>query len=202
MSAVGESGRATDDISAGDATRRRHWVRAAGTIGGVGLLAAAYPFVASLSPSEKAKAQGGPVITDIASLLPGTLVTVAWRGKPVWLMRRTPSMVSALLRPDSALADPMSKRSEQPQPCSNATRSLRPDVFVAVAVCTHLGCTPILQLDNAALNAELGAPGGFLCPCHGSRFDLAGRVVKNVPAPINLEIPVYSFLSPTSVQIG
>ncbi|MBC7437845.1 MAG: ubiquinol-cytochrome c reductase iron-sulfur subunit [Bdellovibrionales bacterium] len=202
MSADGISEGAIDGISATEATRRRHWVQAAGTMGGVGLLAAAYPFVASLSPSEKAKAQGGPVIADIAALLPGTLMTVAWRGKPVWLMRRTPSMVSALLKPDAALVDPMSKRSEQPVACSNATRSLRADVFVAVAVCTHLGCTPILQLNNAALNAELDAPGGFLCPCHGSRFDLAGRVVKNVPAPINLEIPVHSFLSPTSVQIG
>lgn len=142
------------------------------------------------------------MIADIATLLPGTLVTVAWRGKPVWLMRRTPDMVTALLRPDAALVDPLSKRSEQPVACRNATRSLRADVFVAVAVCTHLGCTPILRLNDSALNAELDAPGGFLCPCHGSRFDLAGRVVKNVPAPINLDIPDYSFVSPTSVQIG
>ncbi|MBC7480444.1 MAG: ubiquinol-cytochrome c reductase iron-sulfur subunit [Rhizobacter sp.] len=202
MSADGRTEGAIDDVSSAVAARRRHWVQAVGTMGGVGVLVAAYPFVTSLSPSEKAKAQGGPVIADIATLLPGTLMTVAWRGKPVWLMRRTPGMVSALLKPDAALVDPMSKRSEQPAACSNATRSLRADVFVAVAVCTHLGCTPILQLNNATLNAELDAPGGFLCPCHGSRFDLAGRVVKNVPAPINLEIPVHGFLSPTSVQIG
>lgn len=139
---------------------------------------------------------------DIATLLPSNLMTVAWRGKPVWLMRRSPEMVSALLRPDAALVDPLSNRSEQPASCRNDTRSLRPDIFVAVAVCTHLGCTPILRLDDASLNAELNAPGGFFCPCHGSRFDLAGRVVKNVPAPTNLDIPEYSFVSPTSVRIG
>lgn len=139
---------------------------------------------------------------DLSRLQPGELRTIEWRGKPVWLMRRSDEMVRALRAVDPALADPLSKRSIQPASCLNATRSQRPEFFVAIGVCTHLGCTPGLRFDDAALNAELHAPGGFLCPCHGSRFDLAGRVVKNVPAPINLEIPDYRFTSPTTVRIG
>jgi ubiquinol-cytochrome c reductase iron-sulfur subunit len=127
---------------------------------------------------------------------------VAWRGKPVWLMHRTAEMVQALQRSDPALVDPLSRRSMQPASCVNATRSERPEFFVAVGVCTRLGCSPVLRLDDPALNAELHAPGGFYCPCHGSRFDLAGRVVKNVPAPTNLEIPDYRFTGTSTVQIG
>ena len=126
----------------------------------------------------------------------------AWRGKPIWLMRRSEEMVRALMRPDPVLVDPLSKKSEQPSNCANPTRSMRPDIFVAIGLCTHLGCIPILHFDNADLNAELHAPGGFICPCHGSRFDLAGRVVKNMPAPTNLEIPDYRFTSATNLVIG
>jgi ubiquinol-cytochrome c reductase iron-sulfur subunit len=142
------------------------------------------------------------VQVDIAGLAPGELRTVAWRGKPVWLLRRSEDMVRALQRPDANLVDPLSKRSTQPADCTNATRSIKPELFVALGVCTHLGCSPKLRFDDPALNAELNAPGGFYCPCHGSRFDLAGRVVKNVPAPTNLEVPDYHFTSPTSLQIG
>jgi len=182
---------------------RRDWLRrAVGAVGGVGLLATAWPFVDSLEPSERAKALGGPVVVDVSSLAPAGITTVAWRGRPVWVMRRTPAMIQALEQPDPALADPLSRRSEQPPSCVNATRSERPDLFVAVGVCTHLGCTPVLHLDDDALNAELHAPGGFRCPCHGSVFDLAGRVVKNVPAPINLEIPDYRFTAASTLQIG
>jgi ubiquinol-cytochrome c reductase iron-sulfur subunit len=202
MNIVGELIHEIDEGHVPDAIRRRRWLQATGAMGGVGLLAAAYPFVASLAPSELAKSRGGPVTVDFAALVPSNLLTVAWRGKPVWIMRRSPEMVGALLRPDAALSDPLSRRSEQPASCQNATRSERPDIFVAVGVCTHLGCSPTLRLDDAALNAELDAPGGFFCPCHGSRFDLAGRVVKNVPAPTNLEIPDYTFVSATSVRIG
>jgi ubiquinol-cytochrome c reductase iron-sulfur subunit len=191
-----------DANSLSDARRRDLLVKATAVTGGVGVLAAAYPFVASLAPSERAKAEGGPVDADISDLAPGQLRTVAWRGKPVWLMRRTDEMVRALQRPDPELADPLSKHSEQPADCLNPTRSIRPEVFVAVGVCTHLGCSPVLHLHNAALSERLHAPGGFLCPCHGSVFDLAGRVIKNVPAPINLEIPVYRFTSPSAVKIG
>jgi ubiquinol-cytochrome c reductase iron-sulfur subunit len=185
-----------------DARRRDMLLAATGILGGVGILATAYPFVASLQPSELARAMGGPVVVDIGTLAPGKLRTVAWRGKPVWLMRRTDEMVHALQQSNPNLLDPLSKRSEQPASCANPTRSERPEVFVAVGVCTHLGCIPSLLLGDKALNAELHAPGGFLCPCHGSRFDLAGRVVKNVPAPINLDIPDYHFSGASTLQIG
>lgn len=187
----------------GPGSTRRQWlVAATGIVGGVGLLATAWPLVDSMEPSARALAVGGPVTVDVSDLAPGHLRTVSWRGKPVWLMRRTDAMVRALEQPNPVLADPGSKRSEQPASCANATRSLHPDLFVVIGVCTHLGCSPVLRLDDAALNAELHAPGGFFCPCHGSRFDLAGRVVKNVPAPTNLEVPEYRFLSDTSLQIG
>ena len=185
-----------------DAERRKLLLIATSVVGGAGLLTVAYPFVASLEPSALARAQGGPVQADISTLAVGELRTVAWRGKPVWLMRRSDEMIRALQQPNSDLADPLSKRSEQPASCVNATRSERPDILVAVGVCTHLGCTPILRLDDKALNAELHAPGGFYCPCHGSRFDLACRVVKNVPAPTNLVIPDYKFLGDSTVEIG
>lgn len=183
--------------------QRRQWLLAAtGVTGGGGLAATAWPFIASLEPSERAKAQGGPVEIDVGNLAPARLHTVAWRGRPVWLLRRTPAMVQALERTDAELADPLSRRSQQPAACANPTRSLRPDLFVAVGVCTHLGCSPTLRLDDAALAARLQSPGGFLCPCHGSVFDLAGRVVKNVPAPLNLEVPEHRFTGPSMLRIG
>ncbi|HRO57992.1 MAG TPA: ubiquinol-cytochrome c reductase iron-sulfur subunit [Burkholderiaceae bacterium] len=182
---------------------RRQVLRiATGAIGGVGLAAVAWPLIDSMEPSARARAAGGPVDVDISSLAPGELRTVSWRGKPVWVMRRNAAMVAALERSNPGLADPMSKRSEQPASCANATRSEHPDVFVAIGVCTHLGCSPQLRLDDAALNAEVHGPGGFFCPCHGSRFDLAGRVVRNVPAPTNLSIPDYRFTSESTVRIG
>ena len=202
MNTINEIIHEIDDGTLPDTSRRKALVVVTGVMGGIGLLAAAGPFVASLRPSERSLALGGPVLADVSALGAGQLQTVAWGGKPVWLMRRSEPMVRALQQNDSALADPLSMRSDQPRSCVNATRSLRPDLFVAVGVCTHLGCTPILRLDDSALNAELHAPGGFQCPCHGSRFDLAGRVVKNVPAPTNLEIPDYQFKSPSKLQIG
>lgn len=197
--------RIVHEIDAGtlpDGRRRQLLLAATRIVGGVGLLTAAYPFVASLEPSARDRARGGPVGGDFSGLSPGELRTVEWRGKPIWLLRRSDEMVRALQQPDPALADPLSRRSQQPASCVNATRSERPEYFVAIGLCTHLGCTPALRLDDEALNAELHAPGGFLCPCHGSRFDLAGRVVRNVPAPINLEIPDYRFTSSTTIRIG
>lgn len=185
-----------------DLRRRELLLVATGVMGGVGVVATSVPFIASLAPSEAALAAGGPVEVDIGTLAPGEIRTVEWRGKPVWLMRRTDEMVRALQASGGDLADPLSKRSNQPASCRNASRSERPDLFVAVGVCTHLGCSPRLELNNAALNAELHAPGGFFCPCHGSRFDLAGRVVRNVPAPTNLDIPDYRFTSATGLRIG
>lgn len=202
MSTIGEIVHEIDFGAVPDHRRRRILLTATQIVGGVGLLAAAYPFVASLEPSARDRARGGPVSGDLAGLAPGELRTVAWRGKPIWLLRRSDEMVRALLEPNPALVDPLSRRSEQPVYCTNATRSERPEYFVAIGICTHLGCTPTLRRDDEALNAELHAPGGFLCPCHGSRFDLAGRVVKNVPAPTNLEVPNYRFTSSTTVQIG
>ena len=193
------------EIDAGtmpDADRRRILLTATRIVGGVGLAAAAYPFVASLEPSARDRARGGPVTGDLAGLAPGELRTVAWRGRPVWMLRRSEEMVRALLQPNPVLADPRSRRSGQPASCANPTRSERPEYFVAIGICTHLGCTPALRLDDESLNAELHAPGGFLCPCHGSRFDLAGRVVTNVPAPTNLDVPDYRFTSATTVRIG
>lgn len=202
MRTVTELIHAIDEGTLPDADRRSLLVTTTGIVAGAGLLAAAYPFAASLAPSEAARAQGGPVLVDISTLATGELRTVAWRGKPVWLMRRSEEMVRALQQPNPALADPQSSRSEQPKSCANATRSERPEILVAVGVCTHLGCSPTLRLDDSALNAELHAPGGFFCPCHGSRFDLAGRVVKNVPAPTNLDIPAYRFIDADRLQIG
>jgi len=182
--------------------QRRIALATTGALAVVGLVALACPFAASLAPSAKARAEGGPIDVDISTLAEGELRTVAWRGRPTWFMRRSDAMVRALERVNPDLADPLSLRSEQPPSCVNATRSVRPEIFVATGVCTHLGCIPILRLDDPQLNAELNAPGGFRCPCHGSRFDLAGRVVKNVPAPINLEIPEYTFASASIVHVG
>lgn len=202
MTTINEFIHEIDEGRVPDATRRHILLVATGVMGGVGLVTASVPFVESLQPSALARARGGPVDVDVSTLTPGALQVVEWRGKPVWLMRRTDEMVRALQAPNAALADPASRRSEQPASCVNATRSERPDLFVAVGVCTHLGCSPTLRLDDPSLNAELHAPGGFFCPCHGSRFDLAGRVVKNVPAPTNLDIPDYRFTSATTLKIG
>lgn len=188
--------------SAADRRRRELLAAAAGLVGAAGLLATAVPFVESLEPSEAARARGAPVEVDVGALAAGELRTVEWRGKPVWLMRRSDAMVRALLAGNTALADAASRRSQQPPACANATRSLRPDLFVALGLCTHLGCTPTLRLDDEGLAAELHAPGGFVCPCHGSRFDLAGRVLKNMPAPTNLEIPEHSLTRDRLVTIG
>lgn len=183
--------------------RRRQWLlHTAQALAGVGALAAAAPFVASLEPSQRARAEGGPVVASWAALQPGELQTIAWRGRPVWLLRRSPAMIAALAEPNPQLADAASLRSEQPADCRNGGRSLTPELFVAVGICTHLGCSPTLQLGDAQFDASIHSVGGFLCPCHGSRFDLAGRVVRNVPAPTNLEVPPYVLQDGQRVLIG
>ena len=181
---------------------RRFWLASASLVGGAGVAAAAVPFVASLAPSERARAMGAAVEVDLSGLQPGELKTIEWRGKPVFVLRRSPAMLTALARHDELLADPASRRSEQPDNARNTTRSLRPEIAVIEAVCTHLGCIPTFRPTAGA--ADIGAdwPGGFFCPCHGSKFDFAGRVFKNVPAPTNLPVPPSRFVADTQLVIG
>lgn len=183
--------------------QRRTWLIATGAAGGAAALATAVPFVASFAPSERAKALGAAVEVDIADLAPGEMKTVEWRGKPVWLVRRTAPMLAALQGQEDSLADPQSARNQQPAYARNATRSMRPEVFVAVGICTHLGCSPS-SVPAGSTNPSVGGDwrGGFFCPCHGSTFDGAGRVFKNKPAPTNLEVPPHRYLSDARILIG
>ena len=181
---------------------RRLWMTATGAAGAVGLIASAVPFVASLAPSERVRALGAPVEVDLQSIEPGEIRTVEWRGKPVFVLRRTPAMLDALGRYDDLLADPMSHRSIQPSASRNAARSLRIELVVLEAVCTHLGCIPSFRPMPGSPDIGASWPGGFYCPCHGSKFDLAGRVFKNVPAPTNLTVPPYQFASDSTLVIG
>jgi ubiquinol-cytochrome c reductase iron-sulfur subunit len=181
---------------------RRNLVVATSVVGGAAGLAAAVPFVASMWPSERAKAAGAPVETDISRLAPGELAVIEWRGKPVWILRRTKEMIASLTSVEPRLTDPASKSSEQPKYATNEHRSAKPEVMVMEGVCTHLGCSP--QLKNAEAKAEMGGDwlGGFYCPCHGSKFDFAGRVFRGAPAPTNLRVPPHTFLSDTTLLIG
>lgn len=181
---------------------RRRLLVATCVAGGAATAAVAWPFLASMQPSERAKALGAPVEADIAALEPGQQMIVEWQGKPVWIVRRTKEMLATLSKDRSVLADPDSKRSEQPDFARNETRSLKPEVMVMVGICTHLGCSPTAKF--APNDPSMGAnwPGGFLCPCHGSKFDLAGRVYANMPAPDNLPVPKYKYLSDTKLLIG
>jgi ubiquinol-cytochrome c reductase iron-sulfur subunit len=185
-----------------DNEKRRFLTKAASVAGAVGAGFLAVPFVTSMQPSAKAEALGAPVEVDIEKLEPGQRVVVLWRGKPVWVVRRTPEVLAELPSLDAVVADPGSDQSEQPLSAKNESRAIRPEVFVAVGVCTHLGCSPTYRPDIAP--ADLGADwkGGFFCPCHGSKFDMAGRVYKGVPAPVNLEIPPYHFATETRIVIG
>ncbi|WPC65810.1 ubiquinol-cytochrome c reductase iron-sulfur subunit [Rhodoferax ferrireducens] len=185
---------------------KRTWLIATSCAGAVGGIAAVVPFVSSFQPSEKAKAAGAAVEADISALKPGEKMTVEWRGKPVWILRRTPEQLAALSTLDPQLADPKSERKpaeQAPAYARNATRSIKPEYFVAVGICTHLGCSPS---DKFQTGAQPSLPddwqGGFFCPCHGSTFDLAGRVFKNKPAPDNLEVPPHVYLSDTRLLIG
>lgn len=181
----------SNDDALPDPSRRKVLQQVTSAAGGLTLAAAAYPFLASLAPSERARAQGGPVEVDLAPVTPGELATFEWRGKPVWVLRRTPDMLARLQAVRAELTDPDSGvESQQPQYARNAARSLRPEVFVTVALCTHLGCIPSYRPEPGSL--QPGWPGGFYCPCHGSRFDLAGRVFRGSPAPTNLVVPRYS----------
>jgi ubiquinol-cytochrome c reductase iron-sulfur subunit len=184
---------------------KRTWLITTSCAGAVGGVAVAVPFVSTFAPSERAKAAGAPVEVDIGGLKPGEKVTVEWRGKPVWIVRRTDEQLKALEGLDGELADPESQRKAYPTPeyAMNRHRSIKPEYFVAVGICSHLGCSPS---DKFATGAQPSLPddwqGGFLCPCHGSTFDMAGRVFKNKPAPDNLEVPPHMYLSDSRLLIG
>lgn len=185
-----------------DSPARRQWMMATVGVGGALALTAIVPFVSSLTPSERALAAGAPVEVDISKLAPGEMMVVEWRGKPVWLLNRTPEMMAALKKAEPMLADPASQEPQQPAYAMNESRSRKPELLVAVGICTHLGCSPSAAFTPG--DPVLGAdwPGGFLCPCHGSTFDFAGRVFKNKPAPTNLEVPPHQYLSETRLIIG
>ncbi|WP_300450935.1 ubiquinol-cytochrome c reductase iron-sulfur subunit [Accumulibacter sp.] len=182
---------------------RRRLVVATAAIGGVGALAAVVPFISSMLPSERAKAAGAPVEVDLGNLEPGQMMTVEWRGKPVWIINRSPSMLESLSKLDEAVADPKSEKPMQPAYCKNEARSIKPEIMVVVGICTHLGCSPSAKFKKGSEEGMEGAwLGGFLCPCHGSTFDFAGRVFKNKPAPDNLEVPPHMYLSDKRILIG
>jgi ubiquinol-cytochrome c reductase iron-sulfur subunit len=185
-----------------DRGRRQLLTAATSLTGAVGVAFAAAPFLASWKPSARAKALGAPVEIDISKLEPGAMLKIEWRGKPVWVVRRTPEMIGRLDAIDNLLADPASDQSKQPDYAKNAARAVNPEYFVVLGVCTHLGCAPMSRFDPG--DAELGAdwPGGFYCPCHGSKFDLSGRVYRGVPAPTNLEVPPYTFADAGRIVIG
>lgn len=184
-----------------DPKMRRNLVIGGCAVAGIAGATAIVPFVGSMFPSERAKAAGAPVEYDISQIEPGQLVTIEYRGAPHWVVRRTPEMIAQLAKNDTLLADPMSASSVQPETAKNTNRSIKPDVFVVKGVCTHLGCSPTMRKEIGP--ADLGAdwPGGFFCPCHQSKFDMAGRVFKGMPAPKNLEVTAYRFSDDKTIVI-
>jgi ubiquinol-cytochrome c reductase iron-sulfur subunit len=185
-----------------DKGKRRFLIGATGFVGGIGGVAAATPFVMSFFPSERAKAAGAPIEVDIGKIEPGQKLDVEWRGKVVWLINRTKPMLESLPKQDKKLADPNSEEPQQPAYCKNEHRSIKDAMFIAVGICTHLGCSPTYRPDVAP--GDLGPDwlGGFFCPCHQSKFDLAGRVYSGVPAPTNLVVPPHKYLSNTTIVLG
>jgi ubiquinol-cytochrome c reductase iron-sulfur subunit len=187
-----------------DQRKRRFLLAATGVAGGVAGAATAVPFVASMLPSERAKAAGAPVEADIGQLAPGEMTRVEWRGKPVWIVRRTREMLETVKQSDEKVADPRSDRNKEltPEYARNEFRSIKPEYLVVVGICSHLGCSPVDKFKAQAEPFEGDWKGGFYCPCHGSLFDLAGRVYKNKPAPDNLTVPPHKYLSDTKLLIG
>lgn len=182
---------------------RRHFLTVATSVtGAVGLGFAAAPFVVSFRPSARAQALGAPVEVDIGKLEPGAMLRVSWRGQAVWILRRTDAMLAALDSRPAQLADPESLKSDQPEYARNNARAIRPEFLVVIGNCTHLGCAPIERFDVAPEDLGPDWLGGFYCPCHGSRFDLAGRVYANMPAPTNLPIPPYRFVTDSLIVVG
>ena len=182
--------------------RRRFLILATSGAGGVAALGVATPFVASFFPSEKAKAAGAAVEIDVSKIESGQMMTAEWQGKPIWVVNRTAQQLKDLKALDGAVSDPKSEVEQQPDNCKNETRSIKPNIFVAIGICTHLGCSPTYRPDVAPADLGSAWKGGFFCPCHGSKFDMAGRVYKGVPAPTNLVVPPYKYLSDTTVLVG
>ncbi len=193
-----------DKIQA-DRGRRRLLIGVTSAVGSVGMGALATPFVLSMLPSARAKAAGAPVEADISKLEPGMMITQEWRGQPVWIINRTPAMMVQLAKNTHLLSDPESNKSEQPEPCKNMARAMpgHDNILVVVGICTHLGCSPTEKL-KAGNEGGMGPdwPGGFLCPCHGSKYDLSARVFKDMPAPLNMRIPPYTYLDDQRLLIG
>ncbi len=185
-----------------DLKKRRMLTAATSVVGAIGTGFVAYPFLAAWAPSAKAKAAGAPVEADISKLEPGQMMTVKWRGKPVWIVRRSAENLSDLPELNSRLTDPAASMPQQPEYCQSEHRSIKPEYFVAVGICTHLGCSPLFHPHSQPEPFDPDWKGGFYCPCHGSRFDLAGRVFSGVPAPTNLVIPKHMYLSDTVILVG
>ena len=184
-------------------TGRRHFLTVATVAtGAVGAAFVAVPFLASWRPSARAKAMGAPVEVDISKLEPGAIVKVEWRGKAIFVVNRTPQMLAQIEGVDAQLRDPGSDESEQPEFAKNPARAMKPEYLVLVGVCTHLGCAPLDKFAQGDVTVAADWPGGFFCPCHGSKFDMSGRVFKDVPAPTNLPVPPYRFVSDTRILIG
>ena len=183
--------------------RRRLFLTAAATaVTGVGAAYVAVPFIASMNPSDRAKAAGAPVEVDISKLELGQLIRVEWRGRPVWVLKRSEQSLAEIAEMTDILRDPDSNESEQPESCKNVGRSIKPEVFLAVGICTHLGCSPTYRPEVAPDDLGPAWKGGFFCPCHGSLFDLSGRVYAGVPAPLNLVVPPHEYVTETKILIG
>jgi len=186
-----------------DKGRRRFLTAATTVVGGVGTAYVIAPFVLSMQPSAKTQAAGAPVEADVSKLEPGQMMTVEWRGKPVWVIRRSERMLEDLPGNDDKLRDPQSKvESQHPAYAQNEHRSIKPEYLVLIGSCTHLGCSPTYRPELAPADISPDWKGGFLCPCHGSKFDMAGRVFQGVPAPTNLEVPKYKYLSENVLLVG
>jgi ubiquinol-cytochrome c reductase iron-sulfur subunit len=181
---------------------KRGFLVATSVVGGVAAVGTAVPFAASMMPSERAKALGAPVEVDVSKLGPGEMMRVEWRGKPVWVLRRTKEMLASIDESDPRVTDPNLEVDQQPEYAKNETRSIKPDLLVLEGVCTHLGCSP--QFKPKEMSPDMGTDwvGGFYCPCHGSKFDFAGRVYKGAPAPTNLRVPPHMYLADTTILIG
>jgi ubiquinol-cytochrome c reductase iron-sulfur subunit len=185
-----------------DTSRRRFLTAAATVVGAVGTVAVLVPFVKSMQPSARAQAAGAPVEVDISKLEPGQKINVEWRGKPVWVVRRTPEMLANLKALDDQVADPASEAPQQPDYAKNENRSIKPEVLVLIGICTHLGCSPTYRPEVAPEDLGADWKGGFFCPCHGSKFDLAGRVYRGLPAPTNLIVPPHRYVGESVILIG